>query len=52
MKNLTLDISEDSQLINNGAITAVRLYTRDKNMNNVQNNREDIKLYTKLRKIK
>lgn len=52
MKNLTLDISEDSQLINHGAITAVRLYTRDKNMNNIQNNREDIKLYTKLRKIK
>lgn len=52
MKNLTLDISEDSQLVNNGVITAVRLYTHDKNMNNIQNNREDIKLYTKLRKIK
>ncbi|HDT2999013.1 TPA: filamentous hemagglutinin N-terminal domain-containing protein [Proteus mirabilis] len=52
MKNLTLDISEDSQLINHGAITAIRLYTRDKNMNNIQNNREDIKFYTKSLKIK
>ncbi|SPY94187.1 hemagglutinin [Proteus mirabilis] len=52
MKNLTLDISEDSQLINNGVINTERLYTRDKNMNNIQNNREDIKIYTKLRKIK
>ncbi|HIH4911592.1 TPA: filamentous hemagglutinin N-terminal domain-containing protein, partial [Proteus mirabilis] len=52
IKNLTLDISEDSQLINNGVINTERLYTRDKNMNNIQNNREDIKIYTKLRKIK
>lgn len=52
MKNLTLDISEDSKLINNGVINTERLYTRDKNMNNIQNNREDIKIYTKLRKIK
>ncbi|HGN2048058.1 TPA: filamentous hemagglutinin N-terminal domain-containing protein [Proteus mirabilis] len=52
MKNLTLDISEDSKLINDGVIKTERLYTRDKNMNNIQNNREDIKIYTKLRKIK
>ncbi|MEY1272618.1 two-partner secretion domain-containing protein [Proteus mirabilis] len=52
IRKLTLDIGKDSQLVNNGVITAVRLYTHDKNMNNIQNNREDIKLYTKLRKIK
>lgn len=52
IKNLTLDISEDSKLINNGVINTERLYIRDKNMNNIQNNREDIKIYTKLRKIK
>ncbi|MER1696286.1 hemagglutinin, partial [Proteus mirabilis] len=52
MKNLTLNISEDSKLINDGIIKTERLHTRDKNMNNIQNNREDIKIYTKLRKIK
>ncbi len=52
MKNLTLNISEDSNLINDGIIMTERLHTRDKNMNNIQNNREDIKIYTKLRKIK
>ncbi|MBS3829289.1 filamentous hemagglutinin N-terminal domain-containing protein [Proteus mirabilis] len=52
MKNLTLDISEDSKLINDGIIMTERLHTRDKNMSNIQNNREDIKIYTKLRKIK
>ncbi|HIH6081208.1 TPA: filamentous hemagglutinin N-terminal domain-containing protein, partial [Proteus mirabilis] len=52
MKNLTLDISEDSNLINDGIIMTERLHTRDKNISNIQNNREDIKIYTKLRKIK
>ncbi|HGN2346644.1 TPA: filamentous hemagglutinin N-terminal domain-containing protein [Proteus mirabilis] len=52
MRNLTLDISKDSQLINNGILEAERLYTRDKNMNNIKNDRDDIKLYTKLLKIK
>lgn len=52
MKKVTLDISENSQLINNGIIKIHRLYTRDKNINNIKNYREDINLYTKLLKIK
>lgn len=50
MKNLTLDIIEDSNLINDGIIM-MNGYTRDKNISNIQNNREDIKIYTKLRKL-
>ena len=52
INNLTLNISEDSQLINNGTIKAYRLYTHNKKMNNIQNNKQDINLYTKLLKIK
>ncbi|NBM50305.1 MULTISPECIES: two-partner secretion domain-containing protein [Proteus] len=52
MNNLTLNISEDSQLVNDGTIKAYRLYTQNKKMNNIQNNRQDINLYTKLLKIK
>ncbi|WP_337228131.1 filamentous hemagglutinin N-terminal domain-containing protein [Proteus faecis] len=52
MNNLTLNISEGSQLINNGTFKAYRLYTHNKKMNNIQNNRQDINLYIKLLKIK
>ncbi|WP_368875281.1 two-partner secretion domain-containing protein [Proteus mirabilis] len=52
MKNLTLNISEDSNLINDGIIMTERLHTRDKNISNIQNNREDVQFYIKLLKIK
>lgn len=52
MKNLTLNISEDSNLINDGIIMTERLHTRDKNMSNIQNNREGVQFYIKLLKIK
>lgn len=52
MKKVTLDLSEDSQLINNGIIKIHRLYTRDKNITNIKNHNEDINLYTKLLKIR